>query len=57
MEEKMITIPVDEYKRLLDAHVRIVAFSDFVNHEKYHIDREDCARFLGFELNSKDKEE
>lgn len=52
MEEKMITIPVpvDEYRKLLEASVRISVFADFVNREKYHVDREDCGKYLGFEV-------
>ncbi|MBD5543763.1 MAG: hypothetical protein HDR01_05865 [Lachnospiraceae bacterium] len=50
MEEKMITIPVEEYKKLLEANVRISAFADFVNREKYHVDREDCGKYLGFDV-------
>lgn len=50
MEEKTITIPVEEYKKLLEASVRISVFSDFVNRERYSIDREDCGKFLGFEV-------
>lgn len=50
MEERNITIPVEEYKKLLEASVRINLFADFVNQSKYSIDREDCGRFLGFEV-------
>ena len=50
MEEKMIAIPVEEYKKLLETSVRVSVFADFVNGSKYSIDREDCGRFLGFEV-------
>lgn len=50
MEEKIIAISVEEYKKLLEASVRIGAFADFVNGSKYSIDREDCGKFLGFEV-------
>lgn len=50
MEEKTITIPVEEYKNLFEASVRISAFADFVNRSEYNIDREDCGKFLGFEV-------
>lgn len=50
MEEKNITIPAEEYKKLLEAAIRIGIFSNFVNQSKYSIDREDCGRFLGFEV-------
>lgn len=48
MEERNITIPVEEYKKLLETSVRINLFADFVNQSKYNIDQEDCGRFLGF---------
>ena len=50
MEEKNITITTEEYKKLLETSVRVVVFADFVNGIKYSIDREDCGRFLGFEV-------
>lgn len=50
MEEKTITISVEEYKKLLAASVRVDAFADFVNEEEYSINRKACARYLGFEL-------
>lgn len=50
MEEKTITIPVEEYKKLLEASVRIRVFSDYVNDSKYSIDRKNCGKFLGFEV-------
>lgn len=45
-----ITIPIEEYKKLLEVSIRIVIFSDFVNGSKYSIDREDCGKFLGFKV-------
>lgn len=50
MEEKMINITVEEYKKLLEASVRINVFADYVNSSKYSIDREDCGKFFGFEV-------
>lgn len=50
MEERNITIPVEEYKKLLEMSVRVGVFADFVNGSKYSIEREDCGRFLGFEV-------
>lgn len=54
MEEKMIAIPAEEYKRLLEGDVRIKIFADFVNATKYSIEREDCGRILGFNVNDKE---
>lgn len=50
MEKRNITIPLEEYKKLLEASVRIGIFADFVNGSKYSIDREDCGKFFGFEV-------
>ncbi len=50
MEEKMITIPVEEYKKLLETSVRVGVFVDYVNQSKYSVDREECRRFLGPEI-------
>lgn len=53
MEERTITISMEEYKNLLEAVTRIDIFSHFVNESKYSIDREDCGRYLGFEVKEK----
>ena len=45
-----ITIPLEEYKKLVEAQVRFEAFAEYVNSEKYSIEREVCAGFLGFRL-------
>lgn len=50
MEERNITITTEEYKKLLEASVRVSVFADYVNQSKYSIEREDCGRFLGFEV-------
>lgn len=50
MEERNITITTEEYKKLLEVSVRVSVFADYVNQSKYNIDREDCGRFLGFEV-------
>lgn len=49
MEEK-ITITAEKYEKLLEASIRISVFADYVNGSKYSIDREDCGKFLGFEV-------
>lgn len=54
MEEKTITISVEEYKKMLEAQVRIGCFAAFVKRNKYNIDKEDCGRFLGFEVKRED---
>lgn len=48
-----ITIPMEEYKKLLEAQVRINVFLAYVNNEQYNISREMCASFLGFDLEEK----
>lgn len=45
-----ICIPTEEYKKLLENSVRIKVFADYVNSNKYSIEREDCGKFLGFEV-------
>lgn len=45
-----ITVPVEEYKKLLKVWASTEAFISFVKASKYGPDKEDCARFLGFEL-------
>lgn len=50
MEKRNITISAEEYRKLLETSVRVSVFADFVNGSKYSIDREDCGRFLGFEV-------
>ena len=47
MEEKTITISVEEYKKMLATSVRVELFADYVNGEKYSISREECGKFLG----------
>lgn len=52
--EGAITISLEEYKKLIDTSVRVSVFADFVNREKYSIDRTDCGKFLGFEVENKE---
>lgn len=47
---EQITISVEEYKKLLKTQVATEAFIDFVKASKYAPHKEDCARFLGFEI-------
>ncbi len=54
MEEKMITIPLEEYRKLLDGFTRIKIFAEFVNAEKYSVGKEDCARIFGFNIDDKE---
>lgn len=48
-----ITISVEEYKKLLECKLRSEFFADFVNNEKYCIDRKTCASYIGFDLKEK----
>lgn len=50
MEEKLITIPVEEYKELLKMSARVELFAEFVNREGSLIYRKDCGKFFGFEV-------
>ena len=57
MEEKMISIPVEEYKKLLEMSVRVELFVDYVNNSKYSIDRGECRRFFGDKVNKEEDED
>ena len=52
-----ITIPTEEYKNLVKLQARVEVFAEYVNAEKYSISREECAKFLGFELEKNDDRE
>ncbi len=54
MEERNITIPVEEYKKLLEMSVRVDLFVDYMNRSKYSIDREECGRFFGDKVNKEE---
>lgn len=45
-----ITISTEEYKALVKIWAATEAFVSFVKGSGRYIDKEDCARFLGFEL-------
>lgn len=49
-----ITISIEEYKRLLEASIRIDIFADYVNNQKYSIEREKCGGYLGFNVKNKE---
>lgn len=51
---EMITIPLEEYKVLLENVVRIKSFERYVNSEEYSISREMCGIFLDFEVKKYD---
>lgn len=53
-ENITITIPVEEYKKLVETSVRVDIFIDFVQGEKYSISREECGRYFGFEVKPND---
>ena len=57
MEERNITIPVEEYKKLLEMSVRVDLFVDYVNRSKYSIDREECRRFFADKVNKEEDED
>lgn len=50
MGDNMITISIEEYKKLLENAVRVEVFSKFVNESKYDIGKEECGMYLGFEV-------
>ena len=51
-----ITVSMEEYKELVACKVRIEVFGHFVNKTKYSISPDECAKFLGFELEVKNED-
>lgn len=51
-----ITITTEEYKELVKTQARVEAFEKFVNEQEFSIRREECAWFLGFELEESKEE-
>ena len=45
-----ITIPLEEYKKLLETHTRVEVFKAFVNKESYSISKKVCGALLDFEV-------
>lgn len=45
-----ITIPLEEYKKLLETHTKVEVFKSFVNNQDYAIAKKDCGTILGFEV-------
>ena len=52
-----VTISQQDYELLLEAQIRIDIFRGFVNGASYSISREECADFLGFELDDEQEED
>ena len=61
MGNREITIDLEEYKDLIKTQARLEArvevFAEYVNTEKYSINREVCARVFKFELEKNDDRE
>lgn len=59
MENKdiMVSVPLDQYQNGIAAMARIEAFSAYLSHEKYTIDRDMAALMLGFQLQGTDEED
>lgn len=53
-ENNMITIPMEEYKKLVEMSIRVDVFADYVKGEEYSISRKKCGIFLGFEVSGDD---
>ena len=45
-----ITIPMEEYKRLLETHTRVEVFKAFANKDNYSVSKKECGALLGFEV-------
>ena len=50
-ENNTVTIPMEEYKNLLEIQARANILKDYTTAEDYLISRGMIARILGFELN------
>lgn len=57
MKEGFVKISLEEYRDLLDAQSRIDVFAEYVNNERYSIEREKCSMILGFYLGEKEEKE
>lgn len=47
MEEKMITIPVEEYKKFMEVSVRINILAEYIKKSRYNTDWDMCVQLLG----------
>ena len=45
-----VTIPLEEYRVLVEVFTRVRIFTEYVQSEKYAIDRKKCGIFLKFEV-------
>lgn len=45
-----ITIPLEEYKKLLETHTRVEIFKSYANKENYSVSKKDCGAIFGFEV-------
>lgn len=52
IKKKEVTFTFEECRKFIEASVRIEVFSKFVNEHDGDISREDCAEYLGFQLES-----
>lgn len=50
MESNTITIPFDEYRRLVATEARVQALMAYVNRTKYDVERELVGGMLGFHV-------
>lgn len=55
-ENNTVTIPIEEYKNLLEIQARANILKDYTTSENYSVSRGMIARILGFELNESEED-
>ena len=55
-ENNTVTIPMEEYKNLLEIQARANILKDYTAAEDYSVSRGMIARILGFELNEREED-
>ena len=56
-ENNMITIPVEEYRKLLEIQARADILKEYTIPQTYSVSRGKIANILGFKLSNADEEE
>lgn len=54
MEKENINISIKEYRRLLEAEIRLNILAEYARKEKYSINKQECAALLGVDLGGDD---
>lgn len=57
MEEKMINVPLNQYTDMAIMCGRVKAFEQYVDSQKYNIEKDTIAAILGFGLSERSNDE